>query len=342
MPIEAEERHPDSTSLPVGGDVDLPRELATKRLGLRFVEPDTEKQYRRWRARGRWFTPLVVAVVTGTLLGAYQVWLVSENRKGSLSDTNLIAASVETWTIYVIGMVVALFASRRARRIYAQVRRIEVYEHIIETEKRRSHVLMRSMLPSPVADRLERGTGLVADFHPDVTVVFADLVGFAPLVASIRPVEVVDVLNAVFTRFDALARLYEVERIKTVGDAYMAVGGLPDTRADHAVAAAQLALAMRSAVQQFNEARMLGLSVRIGMASGPVVAGVVGTQRFSYDLWGQTVSVAAGLESHGTPGKIQVSGATYLKVSQLYDLRPCDPVVLRGIGTVEAWHLEGF
>ena len=94
-------------------------------------------------------------------------------------------------------------------------------------------------------------------------------------------------------------------------------------------------------VQQFNEARMLGLSVRIGMATGPAVAGIVGTQRFSYDLWGRTMNVAAGLESQGTPGMIKVSGATCLKLSHLYDLHPCDPVDLPGIGSVEAWHLEG-
>lgn len=121
----------------------------------------------------------------------------------------------------------------------------------------------------------------------------------------------------------------------------MAVGGLPDTRVDHAVAAAQLALAMRSAVQQFNSAGCWGCRCASAWRAKPVVAGVVGTQRFSYDLWGQTVSVAAGLESYGTPGKIQVSGATYLRCRSS-DLRPCDPVVLRGIGTVEAWHLEGF
>ena len=342
MSIDTEPRYPDSSDQPVGGEVDLRRELATKRAGLRFEEAETEAAYRRWHARGRWFTPLVVAVVAGILLAAYEVWLVDGKRNGDLSDVHFIASTVATWTVFALGFIVSIFASRRSRRIYAQVRTIEVQEHIIETEKRRSHVLLRSMLPGPVAERLERGTGSVADFHPEVTVIFADLVGFSPLVASIRPVELVDVLNAVFTRFDALARLYEVERIKTVGDAYVAVAGLPETRPDHAVAAAQLALAMRSAVQQFNEARMLGLSVRIGMATGPAVAGVVGTQRFSYDLWGQTMNTAAGLEAQGTSGRIKVSAATYLKVSHLYDLQPCEPVDLKGIGSVEAWHLEGF
>ena len=178
---------------------------------------------------------------------------------------------------------------------------------LLEAEQARSERLLLNILPAPIADQLRGGATTIAKSEPDVTVMFADIVGFTPLGEELAADELVDLLNEVFVAFDDLAEAAALEKIKTVGDAYMVVGGLPTPRADHLAAVLELALAMRDAISKIRTPRGEPLQLRIGIDTGPVVAGVIGRHKFSYDVWGDTVNTASRMESHGVPGRIQVS-----------------------------------
>jgi class 3 adenylate cyclase len=181
---------------------------------------------------------------------------------------------------------------------------------------------------------------VIADHYPEATVLFADLVDFTSLAAELPPQDVVALLNAIFTAFDGLARQHGLEKIKTVGDAYMAVAGVPEPRPDHAQTAAAMALGMRAAVARLSGERGLPLRLRIGMHSGAVVAGVIGKDKFSYDLWGDTVNVASRMESQGVPGCIQVSAATYALLREQYGFRERGLLQVKGRGEVRTYLLE--
>jgi len=174
----------------------------------------------------------------------------------------------------------------------------------------RSDELLTNAIPRSIAARLRHGESRIAESYPATTIVFADVVGFTPWANSTDPAEVVALLDDLFTRFDALAEEHGLEKIKTVGDAYMAVAGAPDPRADHAAAAVAFARAMLGEVEGWRRANGLDLRVRIGIASGPTVGGVIGRQRLLFDLWGGTVNTAARMESSGVPGRIQVAAST--------------------------------
>jgi class 3 adenylate cyclase len=171
----------------------------------------------------------------------------------------------------------------------------------------RSERLLLNILPRPIAERLKHHPTTIADAHAEVTVLFADIVEFTKFSASILPQRLVEILNDVFSEFDRLAERHGLEKIKTVGDAYMVVGGLPTPRADHAEAVAEMALEMRDALAGYEKTIGASLQLRIGIHTGPVVAGVIGRRKFSYDLWGDTVNTASRMESHGLPGVIQVT-----------------------------------
>lgn len=203
-----------------------------------------------------------------------------------------------------------------------------------------SERLLLNVLPPPIAERLKRGEQTIAERFEDVTVLFADLVGFSRWAASIAPEEVVEVLGHVFTAFDALTERHGLEKIKTIGDAYMVVAGVPTPREDHREVMARMALEMLEAVQRMREAGM-SLDVRVGLHSGPVVAGVIGSRKFSYDLWGDTVNMASRLESHGLPGRIQVSEPTYLALRERFDFEPRGEVDIKSLGLVRTWWLAG-
>jgi class 3 adenylate cyclase/CheY-like chemotaxis protein len=179
---------------------------------------------------------------------------------------------------------------------------------MVQLEQEKSERLLLNILPKPVADRLKQSPEVIAERFEAVTVLFADIVGFTTLSAQVSPEELVRLLNDIFSCFDGLADKYGLEKIKTIGDAYMAVAGLPMPRPDHAAAAADMALEMQREIATLAEGQ---LQARIGMHTGPVVAGVIGKKKFSYDLWGDTVNTASRMESHSIPGQIQVTQATY-------------------------------
>jgi adenylate cyclase len=180
----------------------------------------------------------------------------------------------------------------------------------LEEEKRRSETLLRNMLPLDVAIRLRNGESNIADHYEDATVLFADVVGFGKITARMRAYEIVGCLNLLFSEFDRLAEEVGVERIKTIGDNYMAVAGLPTPRPDHARVAGKLALDMVAATTRLHSRLPAPFSIRVGLHSGPVVAGVVGTRRLAYDVWGDTVNIAARLERASQPNRVLASTAT--------------------------------
>ena len=179
----------------------------------------------------------------------------------------------------------------------------------VEQEKRRSETLLRNMLPIDIAMRLRGGESNIADQHEEATVLFADIVGFGKITARMRPYEIVGCLNHLFSEFDRLAEAAGVERIKTIGDNYMAVAGVPTPRPDHADAAARLALDMIAASSRLHSRLPAPFSIRVGLHSGPLVAGVIGTRRLAYDVWGDTVNIAARLQAASQPNRVLVSAA---------------------------------
>jgi class 3 adenylate cyclase len=205
----------------------------------------------------------------------------------------------------------------------------------------RSERLLLNVLPKAIANRLKRDPGTIAEAYDEVTVLFADVVDFTTFAAQTPPDRVVGVLNEIFSEFDSLATRHGVEKIKTIGDAYMAASGLPDRRPDHAEAMAAMALEMSAAFDRVCRHLGLGLSIRIGMDAGPVVAGVIGRQKFIYDLWGDTVNTASRLESHGVPGRIQVGQALHDRLKDRYDFEARGEIELKGKGRRPAWLLVG-
>ena len=170
---------------------------------------------------------------------------------------------------------------------------------------------------------------------------FADIVGFTDLSGRISPQQLVDLLNQIFSRFDLIAESYKLEKIKTIGDAYMVVGGLPNPRADHAAAIATMAIDMLDAIAQFNVDTGEEFQIRIGINSGAVVAGVIGIKKFTYDLWGDTVNIASRMESHGNPGRIHVSEATYELIKDKFLFEERGTTHIKGKGEMQTYWLKG-
>jgi guanylate cyclase len=205
--------------------------------------------------------------------------------------------------------------------------------------KAESEALLLNVLPRPIADRLKRGERVIADHYDDVTVLFTDLVEFTPFAARQTPGRVVEVLNDIFSAFDALAEGFGLEKIKTIGDAYMVVAGAPEPRHDHAVAVVEMALAMHAAVSSRAPVPGYALRLRTGIASGPAVAGVIGRRKFSYDVWGDAVNLASRMESTGVPGAIQVSASTRRLCGDRYAFSP-RYVDVKGLGTLPTYLLD--
>jgi class 3 adenylate cyclase len=215
-------------------------------------------------------------------------------------------------------------------------------EHrLLLAEQERSERLLLNVLPAPIATRLKAGEAVIADAFPEVSVLFADLVDFTRRSRRIGPAQVVATLNELFSVFDRLAQRQGLEKIKTIGDAYMVAGGLPQPRPDHAEAIAEMALAIRDEVARRTDPSGQPLQVRIGIDTGPVEAGVIGTSKFSYDLWGDTVNTASRMESHGIAGCIQVTERTYQRLRDGYRFQRRGPIQVRGMGEMVTYFLVG-
>jgi class 3 adenylate cyclase len=210
----------------------------------------------------------------------------------------------------------------------------------LQVEQEKSEQLLLNILPKPIAERMKKGETNIADSHPDVTVLLADLVGFTTLLAHIGPEQIVQLLNEVFSAFDLLTEKHGLEKIKTIGDAYMVVGGISFPRPDHAEASAELALDMQKEIERLNQQYNTSVRLRIGICTGPVVAGVIGRKRFAYDLWGETVNLACLLESTGEAGKIQIAESTCERLKHKYRFEPKHSIDARGHDPLSAYWLD--
>ncbi|CBN54727.1 MULTISPECIES: adenylate/guanylate cyclase domain-containing protein [Kamptonema] len=219
--------------------------------------------------------------------------------------------------------------------------RVERRTGELRQEKERSEQLLLNILPAEIADRLMRTNESPAEHFEEATILFADIVGFTGISARIEPMQLVTGLNQIFSAFDQLTEKYGLEKIKTIGDAYMVVGGLPVSRADHADAIANMALDMHAYMQDVEHIFGESLQIRIGINTGPVIAGVIGIKKFIYDLWGDAVNVASRMESHGKPGYIQVTDATYHKLQNKYLLEPRGAIEVKGRGEMMTYWLLG-
>jgi len=219
--------------------------------------------------------------------------------------------------------------------------RERAYIKKLRSEQERSEQLLLNILPRPIAERLKEGQRTIADVFPDVTVLFADLVGFTRMSEQLPPAELVAMLNKIFSMFDQLAEKHGLEKIKTIGDEYMAASGLPMPRPDHAEAMAEMALDMLAVIERFNAKRNRGVRIRIGMNCGPVTAGIIGTKKFAYDLWGDTVNIASRMESHGIANAVQVTESTYKRLRHKYAFQRRGIIHVKGKGALCTYFLVG-
>jgi class 3 adenylate cyclase len=270
-----------------------------------------------WAAgHGRW--PLVVVAWFSIIPVAYRLLVAKEATLPVLGDA--------TRDVAMFAAVLLLGEAVRTRRA-------------LRAEQETSERLLLNVLPAPIAARLKQADGVIADAYDEVTVLFADIVDFTSASEKITPAQVVEVLDELFSVFDQLARRQGLEKIKTIGDAYMVAGGLPDPHPDHAQAVAEIALAMRDEVAKRADPSGRPLAVRIGIDTGPVVAGVIGRSKFIYDLWGDTVNTASRMESHGIAGCIQVTDRTYRRLRDRYRFERRGPIAVKGKGEMVTWLL---
>jgi guanylate cyclase len=277
------------------------------------------------RAAARWYVAYLVVFlgsgIAGEVLGSIPppipTWFTS-----TMLALNIVVGGTIVFTL------LALFARQRGRALTA-----------LQHEQAKAENLLLNILPRSIADRLKAQEQTIADQFGSASILFADVVDFTPLSERLPPADVVGILDHLFSHFDALADRHGLEKIKTIGDSYMVAAGVPTPRADHARAVALMALDMLDAMHSTDEVGHLGLELRVGINSGPVVAGVIGRKRFLYDLWGDAVNTASRMESHGTPGRIQVTRATYELVADEFEFEPRGTIAVKGKGDMEAWYL---
>jgi len=243
------------------------------------------------------------------------------NREVQQPDTEMLQ------TMAAIGSQIGQFMKRKQA------------EEELALEREQTERLLLNILPQPIGERLKQGEHTIAEYFANATVLFADIVGFTQLASRLSPIELVDLLNQIFSEFDRLTERYGLEKIKTIGDAYMVVGGLPVPISNHAEAIAQMALDMQAALSIFNAENNKMFSIRIGIHSGPVVAGVIGLKKFIYDLWGDTVNIASRMESHGMAGKIHVSDATYQLLQDKFLWEKRETIQVKGKGEMTTYFL---
>jgi adenylate cyclase len=279
------------------------------------------------RAAARWFVAWVVVFlgsgIAGELLGgvapAVPEWFTS-----TMLALNITVGGTIVFTL------LAMFARQRRDALAA-----------LRVEQARAESLLLNILPRSIADKLKAETRTIADQFSSASILFADVVDFTPLSESLPPAKVVGVLDYLFSHFDVLAERHGLEKIKTIGDCYMVAAGVPSPRPDHARAIALMALDMQAAMRSVDEVGHLGLELRVGINSGPVVAGVIGRKRFLYDLWGDAVNTASRMESHGTSGRIQITRATKELLEDEFVCQSRGTIPVKGKGEMEVWYLVG-
>lgn len=270
-------------------------------------------------------------IASWTIIAAYEIAAVR------LADTPLLSLINNNFlliTSTVIGMITSYLLELFARKNFIQ-------QILLEKERDRSEGLLLNILPASIAHRLKQKPETIADGYAEATVLFADIAGFTRMAATRSPREVVDLLNGIFSEFDHLAEKHGVEKIKTIGDAYMAVAGLPVHSPDHAAAIVEFALDMQDAVARRVTDGRAPISLRIGINTGPVVAGVIGMKKFIYDVWGDTVNTASRMESNGIEGGIQVTEETFARLKHAYHMEERGTLKIKGKGEMRTYMLTG-
>jgi adenylate cyclase len=223
--------------------------------------------------------------------------------------------------------------------VFEDITERKISEQALQLEKQRTDQLLLNILPQAIVDRLKTIDGSIADRFDEATVLFADIVGFTGMSAQIPPTQVVNMLNEIFSTFDRLAERHKLEKIKTIGDSYMVAGGIPVACNDHVEAVANMAIDMLTKLDEIREHIGLPLQIRIGINTGPVVAGVIGVKKFIYDLWGDTVNVASRMESTGEPNRIQVTDAIYQRLRDRFEFEPRGLIQVKGKGAMQSYWL---
>jgi class 3 adenylate cyclase len=286
-----------------------------------------------WRDSVPWFVAYMIMTAISGFFDYY------------IAATDTAGVSMKT-----IGFFFALNFAAMSSILYFLVRyfvvamdkikqQLDQQHQLLAEEQEKSERVLINVLPTSIAQRLKESDGLIADGHADVTVMFADLVNFTQLTALLSPEKMVSLLNTIFSGFDKLCDKYEVEKIKTIGDAYMAVGGLNRERAGYTCDIANLALEMRWFVEHHPALSIFGLGIHTGIATGPAVAGVIGTKRFIYDLWGDTVNIASRLTDEASQGVIQVDQTTYNRIRNNYAFEPPATIHVKGKGEMVMYRL---
>jgi adenylate cyclase len=278
------------------------------------------------RSGVRWFVAFVVVFLASGFVG------IALDIPSPLPEwfSSLILALNITVGGTIVFTLLALFAKQREDALLA-----------LQSEHERAESLLLNILPGSIARRLKASPTTIADQFDAASVLFADVVGFTPHSEHMSAAEVVGTLDRLFSHFDTLAERYRLEKIKTIGDAYMVAAGVPEPRPDHATVLASLALDMTASMAAEGALADLGLELRIGINSGPVVAGVIGRKRFLYDLWGDAVNIASRMESQGTPGRIQITEPTHELLGDEFVCERRGMVEVKGKGEMETWYLIG-
>ncbi len=269
--------------------------------------------------------------------------LIAQTHKGLRGSFVLLAILS---VLGVFGLTLVIGSLRQTsieleRRVIERTAQLQEANEQLSIEQEKSERLLLNILPEPIAKRLKEGHSNIADGFAEVTILFGDIVNFTQLSARISPTELLKLLNEIFTAFDQLTEQYGLEKIKTIGDAYMVVGGIPMPRSDHAQAVAEMALDMQQEVAKFNAKHSTEISIRIGINTGPVVAGVIGSKKFIYDLWGDAVNTASRMESHGIAGAIQVTESTYKCLRDKYLFEERGVIQVKGKGEMTTYFLTG-
>lgn len=225
-------------------------------------------------------------------------------------------------------------------RVHQEISDRKQAEAALKIEQAKSEKLLLNILPNAIAEQLKREIGAIASRFDEATILFADIVDFTGLSMEMPPNDLVNILNEIFSAFDCIADALGLEKIKTIGDAYMVVGGLPNPRPDHAHATVEMAIKMLETIQTFERSDGHPFQLRIGINTGPVVAGVIGIKKFSYDLWGDAVNIASRMESHGVMNRIQVSETTYHHVKDQYDFEDRGCIHIKGRGDMHTYLLQ--
>jgi guanylate cyclase len=276
------------------------------------------------RSAVRWYVAYVIVFlasgIAGEIMGPVSIvptWFTS-----TMLALNITVGG----TVFVT--LLAIFVKQRQDALAA-----------LRVEQAKSENLLLNILPRSIAEKLKDRPQTIADQFSAASILFADVVDFTPQMEHRTPAEVVGMLDQLFGHFDTLVEQCGLEKIKTIGDAYMVASGIPTARPDHARALALLALEMLDSVLPEGPVGSLGFELRIGINSGPVVAGVIGRKRFLYDLWGDAVNIASRMESHGTPGRIQISESTYELLKEEFECERRGPIAIKGKGNMETWYL---